>query len=480
MAVRKTVTAARRTNTARRPKATRANARVSAKAPVARRTPAAKTPTRATGTARNAAAAARRIAAKRAAGRVTKSAAKPTRKTTTARTTLAKRSAAPARRTASIKPRLIAGAAKGAAKVSSKKPGKTTKASRTRRSTPVADKTVLVAPVVTASTPAPRAPKAPRAKKVQPVKRSAYADDDEELTPEKLDRLERELAKDVEGTSAEDSYKMFVREVKTYRILSREEEEKLAIRMEGADRDARAELVNHNLRLVIAQAKHYRRQGVAIMDLIQEGTIGLMRAVDKFDYRLGNKFSTYATWWIRQSINRAISNRAIRLPVHAQEEMQKLKRTSGELAQEMGREPTVKEVSERLAVHRPGWSEQRVEEVTRLSQEAMSLEAPIGEDGEASLADLIEDKNIPQPEEVVSDHMLKEQIAAILDSLTNRERMVLQLRYGLVGDGRPRTLEEVGREFGVTRERIRQIEARALRKLQRPGRVRHIRDYYDG
>ena len=278
-----------------------------------------------------------------------------------------------------------------------------------------------------------------------------------------------------EGVSIEDPVRMYLKEIGKVPLLSAEREIELAQRMEEGDEDAKKELAEANLRLVVSIAKRYVGRGMLFLDLIQEGNLGLIKAVEKFDYHKGYKFSTYATWWIRQAITRAIADQArtIRIPVHMVETINKLIRVSRQLLQELGREPTPEEIAEELDM-----PVERVREILKISQEPVSLETPIGEEEDSHLGDFIQDDNVPVPAEAAAQTLLKEQLDEVLDTLTEREQKVLRLRFGM-NDGRARTLEEVGKEFDVTRERIRQIEAKALRKLRHPSRSRKLRDYLD-
>ena len=278
-----------------------------------------------------------------------------------------------------------------------------------------------------------------------------------------------------DGISIEDPVRMYLKEIGKVPLLSAEEEIELAKRMENGDQEAKKRLAEANLRLVVSIAKRYVGRGMLFLDLIQEGNLGLIKAFEKFDYRKGYKFSTYATWWIRQAITRAIADQArtIRIPVHMVETINKLIRVSRQLLQELGREPTPEEISEEM-----GMPVDRVREILKISQEPVSLETPIGEEEDSHLGDFIQDDNVPVPAEAASFTLLREQLVEVLGTLTEREQKVLRLRFGL-DDGRARTLEEVGKEFNVTRERIRQIEAKALRKLRHPSRSRKLKDYLD-
>ncbi len=278
-----------------------------------------------------------------------------------------------------------------------------------------------------------------------------------------------------DGVSIEDPVRMYLKEIGKVPLLSAEEEIELAKRMEEGDEEAKKKLAEANLRLVVSIAKRYVGRGMLFLDLIQEGNLGLIKAVEKFDYRKGYKFSTYATWWIRQAITRAIADQArtIRIPVHMVETINKLIRVSRQLLQELGREPTPEELAAEMNM-----PVERVREILKISQEPVSLETPIGEEEDSHLGDFIQDDNVPVPVDAAAYTLLREQLEEVLNTLTEREKKVLSLRFGLE-DGRGRTLEEVGREFNVTRERIRQIEAKALRKLRHPTRSRKLRDYLD-
>ncbi len=275
-----------------------------------------------------------------------------------------------------------------------------------------------------------------------------------------------------EGISIDDPVRMYLKDIGRVPLLKAEEEVDLAMRMEQGDEEAKKKLVEANLRLVVSIAKRYVGRGMLFLDLIQEGNLGLIKAVDKFDYKKGYKFSTYATWWIRQPITRAIADQArtIRIPVHMVETINKLIRVSRQLLQEYGREPTPAEIAKEMGI-----SESKVHEIIKIAQEPVSLETPIGEEEDSHLGDFIEDEGALAPDEAASHALMKEQLWGVLETLTPREQMVLRLRFGL-DDGRQRTLEEVGKEFKVTRERIRQIEAKALRKLRHPTRSNKLKD----
>ena len=278
-----------------------------------------------------------------------------------------------------------------------------------------------------------------------------------------------------EGISIDDPVRMYLKEIGKVPLLTAEEEIELAQRMEQGDEEAKKRLCEANLRLVVSIAKRYVGRGMLFLDLIQEGNLGLIKAVEKFDYRKGYKFSTYATWWIRQAITRAIADQArtIRIPVHMVETINKLIRVSRQLLQEYGREPLPEEIAEEMGI-----PEDKVREIIKIAQEPVSLETPIGEEEDSHLGDFIPDDDAPAPAEAAAFTLLKEQLMSVLSTLTPREEMVLKLRFGLE-DGRARTLEEVGKEFKVTRERIRQIEAKALRKLRHPSRSRKLKDSID-
>ena len=276
-----------------------------------------------------------------------------------------------------------------------------------------------------------------------------------------------------ETVNINDPVRLYLKEIGKVPLLTAEEELDLAMRMEAGDIEAKKKLAEANLRLVVSIAKRYVGRGMSLLDLIQEGNLGLIKAVEKFDYKKGFKFSTYATWWIRQAITRAIADQArtIRIPVHMVETINKLIRVSRQLLQELGREPTPAEIGKEM-----GFSEEKVREIQKISQDPVSLETPIGEEEDSHLGDFIPDEDAPAPAEAASYTLLKEQLSEVLGTLTEREEKVLRLRFGL-DDGRTRTLEEVGKEFNVTRERIRQIEAKALRKLRHPSRSKKLKDY---
>ena len=302
-------------------------------------------------------------------------------------------------------------------------------------------------------------------------------DEDSELEDEEvdLDNIEGFIP---EGVSLEDPVRMYLKEIGKVPLLSADEEIELAQLMEEggeAGEEAKKKLAEANLRLVVSIAKRYVGRGMLFLDLIQEGNLGLIKAVEKFDYHKGYKFSTYATWWIRQAITRAIADQArtIRIPVHMVETINKLIRVSRQLLQELGREPTPEEIAAAM-----GMPVERVREILKISQEPVSLETPIGEEEDSHLGDFIQDDNVPVPADAAAFTLLKEQLVEVLGTLTEREQKVLRLRFGL-DDGRARTLEEVGKEFNVTRERIRQIEAKALRKLRHPSRSRKLKDYLE-
>ena len=308
-------------------------------------------------------------------------------------------------------------------------------------------------------------------------------DDDSDVPEDELDMIEETGEDETElldlsvpdSINIEDPVRMYLKEIGKVPLLTAEEEIELAKRMEAGDEDAKKRLAEANLRLVVSIAKRYVGRGMLFLDLIQEGNLGLIKAVEKFDYNKGFKFSTYATWWIRQAITRAIADQArtIRIPVHMVETINKLVRVSRQLLQELGREPTPEEIAERMEI-----PVERVREILKISQEPVSLETPIGEEEDSHLGDFIQDDNVPVPADAAAFTLLKEQLVEVLGTLTEREQKVLRLRFGL-DDGRARTLEEVGKEFNVTRERIRQIEAKARRKLRHPSRSRKLKDYLD-
>ncbi len=291
-----------------------------------------------------------------------------------------------------------------------------------------------------------------------------------DIAPNTLD-----LAKGIADVSIDDPVKMYLKDIGKVPLLSGEEEARLAQLMQEGDEDAKQKLSEANLRLVVSIAKRYVGRGMQFLDLIQEGNLGLMKAVDKFDYTKGFKFSTYATWWIRQAITRAIADQArtIRIPVHMVETINRQVRVSRSLLQQLGREPTPEEIANEMGV-----PEEKVIEIQKIAQDPVSLETPIGEEEDSHLVDFIEDDKTVAPSDVAAYAVLKEQMLSVLHKLTPREEMVLRLRYG-IDDGRPRTLEEVGKEFNVTRERIRQIEAKALRKLRHPSKKKKLEDFLD-
>ena len=303
----------------------------------------------------------------------------------------------------------------------------------------------------------------------EPPEEELMMDDGEEFSAENEDLSVPE------GIATDDPVRMYLKEIGKVPLLTAEEELEIAQRMAAGDEEARKKLSESNLRLVVSIAKRYVGRGMQFLDLIQEGNLGLIKAVEKFDYSKGYKFSTYATWWIRQAITRAIADQArtIRIPVHMVETINKLIRVSRQLLQEYGREPTPEEIAKEMGV-----PEEKVREITKIAQEPVSLETPIGEEEDSHLGDFIPDDDIPAPAEAAAFTMLKEQLTDVLDTLTPREEKVLRLRFGL-DDGRARTLEEVGREFNVTRERIRQIEAKALRKLRHPSRSKKLKDFLE-
>jgi len=305
-----------------------------------------------------------------------------------------------------------------------------------------------------------------------------FVAEDEE--PQANDTQDNETENEVdlslpEGISLDDPVRMYLKEIGRVPLLSPEDELELAQRAKNGDENAKRRLAEANLRLVVSIAKRYVGRGMLFLDLIQEGNLGLIKAVEKFDYHKGFKFSTYATWWIRQAITRAIADQArtIRIPVHMVETINKLIRVSRQLLQTLGREPSAEEIAAEM-----GMSVERVREIIKIAQEPVSLETPIGEEEDSHLGDFIEDQDAPAPADAASFRLLKEQLEEVLDTLTSREEKVLRLRFGLE-DGRARTLEEVGQVFGVTRERIRQIEAKALRKLRHPSRSKKLKDFLE-
>jgi len=301
-----------------------------------------------------------------------------------------------------------------------------------------------------------------------------YSDLDADQEDEAIQRNNLSLAVP-DNVSTDDPVRMYLKEIGKVPLLTADEEIRLAKRMEEGDAAAKQKLAEANLRLVVSIAKRYVGRGMLFLDLIQEGNLGLIKAVEKFDYTKGYKFSTYATWWIRQAITRAIADQArtIRIPVHMVETINKQTRVARQLLQELGREPMPEEIADRMNI-----SVEKVREIMKIAQEPVSLETPIGEEEDSHLGDFIPDDDVPAPAEAAAYTILKEQLIDVLDTLTPREEKVLRLRFGL-DDGRARTLEEVGREFKVTRERIRQIEAKALRKLRHPSRSKKLKDFLD-
>lgn len=310
--------------------------------------------------------------------------------------------------------------------------------------------------------------------------------DDHDISSEEMSEIESEVEKfgvgenmeqilEQEGLAIDDPVRLYLKEIGQVPLLTTDREKQLAERMMTGDQDAKTELVEANLRLVVSIAKRYVGRGLFFLDLIQEGNLGLMKAVDKFDYTKGYKFSTYATWWIRQAITRAIADQArtIRIPVHMVETIHKVSRYSRQMLQELGREATAEEIGEKM-----GMSAEKVREIMKIAQDPVSLETPIGEEEDSHLGDFIPDDDTPSPAEATSTNILREELEKQLHTLTPREEHVIKLRFGLY-DGRTRTLEEVGKEFDITRERIRQIEAKALRKLRHPSRARHLKGFME-
>lgn len=310
-----------------------------------------------------------------------------------------------------------------------------------------------------------------------------FSDPEEGLLLTSEEEFEDESEKDLEhvdlsapeGTATDDPVRMYLKEIGRIPLLSPEKEVELARRMNEGDEDAKQQLVEANLRLVVSIAKRYAGRGMQLLDLIQEGNLGLIKAVEKFDYTKGYKFSTYATWWIKQAITRALADqsRTIRIPVHMVETMNRVIRTSRQLTQQIGREPKPEEIAQRLEM-----SPERVQEILKISQDPVSMETPVGEEDDSHLGDFIRDEHMPVPEDAATYSILREQIEEVLSTLTEREQQVLRLRFGL-DDGHSRTLEEVGKIFHVTRERIRQIEAKAIRRIKQPSRARKLRDYLE-
>ena len=300
-------------------------------------------------------------------------------------------------------------------------------------------------------------------------------DDDSFIKDAEEEEIDLDAVDLLEGIGTEDPVRMYLKEIGTVPLLTADEELDLAQRKADGDEFAKERLIEANLRLVVSIAKRYTGRGMSFLDLVQEGNLGLIKGVEKFDYTKGYKLSTYATWWIRQSVTRALADQArtIRVPVHMVETINKLIRVSRQLLQELGREPTPEEIAEEMNM-----PVDRVREILKISQEPVSLETPIGEEEDSHLGDFIQDDNVPVPSDAAAFTLLKEQLVEVLGTLTEREQKVLRLRFGL-DDGRARTLEEVGKEFNVTRERIRQIEAKALRKLRHPSRSRKLKDYLD-
>ena len=314
----------------------------------------------------------------------------------------------------------------------------------------------------------------------EPEELELLPETDTAAEPENLNDVEEIPAEEIQDlesmmdSAADDSVRMYLKEIGRYPLLTPEEEKELGRRMSEGDEEAKKKMTEANLRLVVSVAKRYTGRGLQFLDLIQEANLGLMKAVDKFDHEKGFKFSTYATWWIRQSVTRAIADQAktIRVPVHMVETINKVIRTSRTLLQELGREPSEEELAEAL-----GMSVEKVRDILKIAQEPVSLETPIGEEEDSHLGDFIPAEGASDPAELASETLMREQIRKAISTLTPREQRVLELRYGL-NDGRSRTLEEVGLEFGVTRERIRQIESKAIRKLRHPTRSRIFQDYF--